>query len=262
VGSPIIVAPAMAWLDRDGVRLYHEVHKGPADAVPLLLSHGFSASAAMWSPNAPALAERRHVVAWDMRGHARSDAPADQALYSHELSVGDMAAVLDAASVPRAALCGMSLGGDLSLAFRLRHPEGVAALVLVDTGPGYRRDTERDAWNAYCEQTAADLEARGLVALRDSPEVADHPDAGGLARAARGIMAQRDAAVIESLEAIDVPTLVVVGSDDEPFLRAADYLAARIPGARKLVVEGAGHAANVDAPELFNAAVNEFLEGL
>jgi pimeloyl-ACP methyl ester carboxylesterase len=252
----------MAWLDRDGVRLYYEVHEGPADAVPLLLSHGFSASAAMWSTNAPALAEHRRVVAWDMRGHARSDAPADQALYSHELSVGDMAAVLDVASVRRAALCGMSLGGYLSLSFRLRHPERVAALVLVDTGPGYRRDTERDAWNAYCEQTAADLEARGLVALRDSPEVADHPDPGGLARAARGIMAQRDAAVIESLEAIDIPTLVVVGSEDTQFLRAADYMTARIPGARKLVVEGAGHAANVDAPELFNAAVNELLEGL
>src|SRR5919204_382072 len=88
VGPPIIVAPAMAWLDRDGVRLYYEVHEGPADALPLLLSHGFSASAAMWSTNAPALAERRHVLAWDMRGHARSDAPADQALYSHERGVG------------------------------------------------------------------------------------------------------------------------------------------------------------------------------
>src|SRR5947209_2870055 len=199
----------MAWLDRDGVRLFYEVHDGPADATPLLLSHGFSASADMWRTNVPALAERRRVVAWDLRGHARSDAPADPALYSHALSVDDMAAVLDAAGVERAALCGMSLGGYLSLSFRLAHPERVAALVLVDTGPGYRRDSERDAWNEYCERTAADIEARGAIALRESPEVAEHPDLGGVARAARGIMAQRDASVIESLEAIDVPALVV-----------------------------------------------------
>jgi pimeloyl-ACP methyl ester carboxylesterase len=252
----------MNWLDRDGVRLHYEVHDGPDGATPLLLTHGFGASAAMWSANAGTLAGRRRVVAWDLRGHARSDAPADQALYTHELALGDMAAVLDAAGVERAVLCGMSLGGYLSLLFRLRHPERVRALVLVDTGPGYRRDSERDAWNEYCERTAADLEERGVEALRGRPEAGEHPDARGVARAARGIMAQRDASVIESLEAIHVPALVVVGSEDEQFLRAADYMAARIPGARKVVIDGAGHAANVDAPEVFNAVVNEFLEGL
>jgi len=148
--------------------------------------------------------------------------------------------VLDGAG--EAILCGMSLGGYLSLAFRLRHPERVRALILVDTGPGYRRDAEREEWNAYCERTAADLTDPGL------------------ANAARGIMAQRDAAVIESLPAIDVPTLVVVGSEDAPFLRAADYMAAKIPDARKVVIEGAGHEANMDAPDVFNAAVIEFLE--
>jgi len=249
----------MAWLDRDGVRLHYEVHDGPADATPLLLSHGFSASAAMWSANVEALAKTRRVIAWDLRGHARSDAPDDPAQYSHELAIGDMAAVLDAAGVERAVLCGMSLGGYLSLAFRLRFPARVRALILVDTGPGYRRDSERDAWNAHCERTAAELDARGAAALRDSPEVAEHPDIGGVARAARGIMAQRDASVIESLEAIDVPTLVIVGSEDEPFLRAADYMAARIPGAQKFVVEGAGHAANVDRPEIFNRVVRLWL---
>ncbi|HEY3186075.1 MAG TPA: alpha/beta fold hydrolase, partial [Solirubrobacteraceae bacterium] len=229
-----------------------------------LLTHGFSASAAMWAPNVGALAADRPVVAWDLRGHGRSDAPSDQALYSHELSVGDMAAVLDAAGVERAVLGGMSLGGYLSLAFRLRHPGRVAALVLVDTGPGFRRDGERAEWNAYVERTAADIDARGLGALRDSPEVglAEHRSVAGLARAARGIMAQRDASVIESLADVDVPALVVVGAEDAPFLRAADHLAAKIPGARKVVIDAAGHASNVDRPEVFNAAVAEFLEGL
>jgi pimeloyl-ACP methyl ester carboxylesterase len=252
----------MPRLDRDGVRLHYEVHGTPGERPAVLLSHGFSASAAMWEPNLAAFGADRAVVAWDLRGHARSDAPGDPSLYSHEHAVGDMAALLDEAGAAQAVLCGMSLGGYLSLRFTALHPERVAGLILVDTGPGYRRDSERDGWNAYCDQVAADLESRGLAALRDSPEVADHPDAMGLAHAARGIMGQRDALVAESLGAVAVPALVVVGSEDEPFLRAADYMAAKMPSAQKVVIDGAGHAANMDRPEVFNAAVTDFLEAL
>src|SRR4051812_23996588 len=253
---------AMAWLDRDGVRIHYEVHGTASARDPVLLSHGFCASAAMWQPNLAAFGAQRAVVAWDLRGHARSDAPDDPALYAHHLALDDMSALLDAAGAARAVLCGMSLGGYLSLRFHALFPERVAALILVDTGPGYRRDSERDGWNAYCDEVAADLEARGLAAVRDSPEVAEHPSARGLAHAARGIMGQRDALVAESLGTVVEPTLVVVGSEDAPFLRAADYMAAKIPGARKVVIDGAGHAANMDRPEVFNAAVTDFLEAL
>jgi len=254
----------MAAVDREGVAIHYEVH-GEGDGTPLLLTHGFGSSSAMWGPNLESLSRGRRVAAWDLRGHGSSDAPDDPAAYSHDASVGDMAAVLDAAGLSRAVLVGMSLGGYLSQRFRLAHPERVAGLVLVDTGPGYRRDDERARWNDYCEQVAADLEARGLAAQRESSEVAlahHRHGAQGLAYAARGIMAQRDAAVIEALEAIDVPALVVVGAEDEQFLRAAGYMASRIPGARQVVVEGAGHAANVDQPAAFDRAVGEFLEGL
>jgi pimeloyl-ACP methyl ester carboxylesterase len=162
-----------------------------------------------------------------------------------------------------AVIGGMSLGGYLSLAFHARHPERVAALLLVDTGPGFRRDEPRAEWNERAHATADRLERDGLVALSDSAEVtnAGHPDADGIARAARGLLVQRDARVIESLASIAVPTLVVVGAEDHNFLAAADYMATRIPGARKVVLDGAGHAANVDRPGEFNAAVREFLDG-
>ena len=76
------------------------------------------------------------------------------------------------------------------------------------------------------------------------------------------MLTQRDAGVITSLPDIKVPAIVIVGSEDAPFLAASDYMASRIPGARKAVIEGAGHAANIDRPEAFNAALMGFLDTL
>ena len=76
------------------------------------------------------------------------------------------------------------------------------------------------------------------------------------------MLTQRDDSVIASLPEIRVPSLVVVGSEDKPFLAASDYMAAKIPGAQKVVIPGAGHAANIDRPEEFNAALLRFLDTL
>src|SRR5215469_1303074 len=75
----------VAYLDRGGVAIYYETH-GAGMAIPLLLSHGYSATADMWNPNVPALSVDRQVITWDMRGHGRSDCPPDPALYSEALS--------------------------------------------------------------------------------------------------------------------------------------------------------------------------------
>lgn len=254
----------MATLARDGVTLSYDVHGRPSDRLPLLLSHGYSATAQMWAPNLSALTADRQVVTWDIRGHGRSDSTADPGAYSADLSVADMAAILDAVGADRAIVGGLSLGGYLSLAFHLAHPERVAALLLFDTGPGYKRDEPRADWNRSAEQTAADFDTRGLDALPSRAEVerSTHRSAAGLALAARGILVQHDARVIESLPTITVPTLVLVGADDTPFLAAAEYMAARIPRARRVVLPGAGHASNLDQPDAFNRAVLDFLGAL
>ena len=88
---------------------------------------------------------------------------------------------------------------------------------------------------------------------------APHRNAIGLAKAARGMLTQHDDRVIASLPDIKVPSLVVVGADDAPFIAASDYMAAKIPGAKKSVIANAGHASNIDQPEAFNAAVLGFL---
>ena len=213
----------------------------------------------MWDGNVGALSGERRVVTWDMRGHASSDSPRDPSAYGVEQSVEDMGALLDLLGAQRAVLGGMSLGGYLSLAFHARHRERVASLILVDTGPGFRREEPRREWNRFAERTAEALERDGPAALSDSPEVGEHDDFAGLAHTARNVMAQRDAHVIDSLATITVPTLVVVGSRDTNFLAAADYMGTKIPGASKVVLEGAGHAANVDAADAFNAATRDFL---
>src|SRR5262245_24265467 len=123
----------MPLLDRAGTGIFYEV-TGPlnnqAERLPLLLSHGYSASGQMWDANLPALAADRKVITWDIRGHGRSGSPDDISRYSEALSVEDMAAVLERADAQRAVVGGLSLGGYLSLAFHLRFPERVAALVL------------------------------------------------------------------------------------------------------------------------------------
>jgi pimeloyl-ACP methyl ester carboxylesterase len=252
----------MPILDREGVKIFYEVDGVACDRTPVLLTHGYSATAEMWQPNLEALGARRRVITWDIRGHGRSGSPEDQALYSSELSVADMEAILEATGTQKAVVGGLSLGGYLSLAFHLRHPARVVALMLFDTGPGFKRDEPREAWNRTAEGTAAGYETRGLDALPNRPEVgrSTHRGAAGLAKAARGILVQHDARVIESLPKIAVPTLVVVGALDTPFLAAADYMAVKVPGAVKVVIEYAGHASNIDQPEAFNRAVLDFLE--
>jgi len=249
----------MPWLDRHGVRIRYDV-TGGGDRTPLLLSHGYGASRAMWEPNLAALGAGRAVITWDMRGHGDSDCPDDQAAYSHEASVADMAAILDACDVDTAMVGGLSLGGYMSLAFYREHPKRVQCLLLFDTGPGFKNDESRRRWNEQAEATAARYEQQGLSALSSSPEVSrGRHDPQGLARAARGMLAQRDGSVIASLRDVAVPTLVLVGADDTDFLAAADYMAATIADAEKVVLPGAGHAANIDQPEAFNAAVTSFL---
>jgi pimeloyl-ACP methyl ester carboxylesterase len=251
----------MPVLDRDGTHIFYEVTGPLNERPPLLLSHGYSASGQMWERNLPALASERRVITWDLRGHGRSDSPDEPAQYSEALSVQDMAALLDLLEAPRAVVGGLSLGGYLSLAFYVRFPERVAALVLCDTGPGYRREEARAEWNARAERIAEGFEQRGLDALGTSPEVAasSRASAAGLARAARGMLSQRDARVIDALTTISVPTLVLVGGNDTPYLAAADMMSARIPGATRVVLEGAGHSANIDRPEEFNQALLAFL---
>lgn len=251
----------MPTITRDGVQIYYEdAGRGPA----VLLSHGYSATSQMWTGQVAALQDRYRVITWDMRGHGASDSPEAQDQYSERHTVDDMAAILRECGVEQAVIGGLSLGGYMSLAFNLAYPAMVRALMLFDTGPGYKRDEPRAGWNETAVARAKAFEEKGLEAMGRSAEVqvSRHRSAAGLARAARGMLAQFDSRVIDSLPTIAVPTLVLAGANDTPFLNATDYMAAKIPGATKVIIPDAGHAANIDQPAAFNAAVEAFLATL
>src|SRR5213075_2802913 len=188
----------MPKLSRDGVDIYYEVHgSGP----PLILTHGYSSTSGMWQGQIAALSKHHKLVLWDMRGHGQSDYPADPAAYSEALTVADMAALLDEVGAKTAIVGGLSLGGYMSLAFNRVHADRVEALLIIDTGPGFKKDESREGWNKTSLRTAERYETEGLSLLSSGSaerRQAQHTSAKGLALAARGMLTQRDAGVINS----------------------------------------------------------------
>jgi pimeloyl-ACP methyl ester carboxylesterase len=248
----------------NGIEIDYEVSgSGP----PVLLSHGYSATRRMWDGQHRALGDAYQVISWSMRGHGQTESPADPSQYSAGLTIADMRALLRHVGVERAVIGGLSLGGYASLDFYVAHPEMVRALVICDSGPGYRNPAARAAWNQRAHERAAELEARGLDALsgrsREMREaMGEHRSAQGLAHAARGMLAQEGSRVIDALAGVRVPTLIIVGDQDQPFIAPCEYMAKKIPGARLEVIAGAGHSSNLDQPEAFNRVLRDFLDGL
>ena len=251
----------MPYLERERSRIYYEdAGSGPS----VLLTHGFGASTAMWRTQVEALSPRYRLITWDMRGHGGTECLPDQSRFSQSETVADMAALLEHLGIERAVIGGHSLGGFMSLAFHVTHPTRVQALYLQGCGPGYRSAVSRHAWNERAENRARTLEAGGLAALGGGAEVkaSRQRSAEDLARAARGILSQVDSRVIDSLRSILVPTLIVIGDGDTPYLAGAGYMAEHIPGARQVVIDGAGHGVNVEKPDRVTALLREFLDSL
>ena len=136
--------------------------------------------------------------------------------------------------------------------------------MLIDTGPGYRNPDGRTKWNRMAEGYADDLDQRGLDALAGSGELlaSVHRGAGGLVHAARRVLTQSDASVVDSLPSIAVPVLVIVGEKDRPFLAGSSYMTDKIPDATLVVIPGAGHAPNITHTAEFDAHLRTFLDRL
>lgn len=262
----------------DGARLfYRAVGAGP----PLILSSASFSTHLHWSALEPLLAPHCQLISWDYRGHGRSEAPEEPRRYSLAQVVDDLRAVHDAAAQGEPAYVGgLSVGGLVSLSYYLAHPERVRALLLCNTGPGFKNPEALAGWRSMLERAAARLEAVGLEAYLEGPraqaellglepesERARAVRPGILASSVRGlVLFARHVTgpvpnLVDRLREIDVPALVLVGARDPAFQRASEVMAAKLPRARRVVLEGAGHVANLDRPEAFAHEVLRFLDG-
>jgi pimeloyl-ACP methyl ester carboxylesterase len=259
---------AMATIEKDGAALYYEEHGVARDGEPaVVFVHGSGGSALSWWQQLPVFATRQRVVAFDHRGFGRSSCP--ETALDPRFFAGDLAAILDAAGIERAALVCQSMGGWTGVAFALADPQRCAALVLAGTPGGIATPAiQRDA--AGLPKRMAERGFLGMALARDFPAVdpmrsflyeriASLNPPSTLPTVLPKLGAMRvDAA---QLAAFAVPTLLLVGTDDAFF--SADALrevAAAIPGARMTVMPGAGHSAYFEQPERFNSIVEAFFE--
>jgi pimeloyl-ACP methyl ester carboxylesterase len=249
---------------------------------PVLLAHGFGGSARNFRPQVRALRNRYRILLFDARGHARSAAPQDPALYTAEQLVMDVGRVLDREPAEQAVIGGLSLGAGTALGFALARPERVRALVLAAFPPGAKEAREENLRQAdWALSFAEAIEAKGLEVA--GAEFAWGPRSGfdantarlvrqgmlehpphALAHLLRHVLAeQRSAAELApQLRELRIPTLVVVGAQDHLSRGPSEVLARSLRGARLVVVPGAGHIVNLAAPRDFHAALGEVLDGL
>lgn len=257
------------------------VAEAGAGGRPLLLLHGFTGAKedfADWIE--PLAASGRHVVAPDLRGHGASAKPPGEDAYGIERFADDVVALLDALGWDRCTLLGHSMGGMIAQEVALRVPGRLDALILMDTssGPVAIDPAMRDA-------ALHVVRTRGMDALADllagRPGPLDTP-------ASRRVLAERPGFAEENerklracspamyaamateiterpdglsrLAGLAVPTLVLVGEQDEPFLEPSRRLCDTIPGARLVVVPDAGHSPQFEAPEAWWAALTGFLD--
>ncbi|NTV64250.1 MAG: alpha/beta fold hydrolase, partial [Oscillochloris sp.] len=207
----------MAQTNINGIRMrYDDVGQGPA----LLLLHAFPLSAAMWQPQVEALQDQFRLIVPDLRGFGGTDAP--PGTYPMDEMADDLAALLDFLGIEQAALCGLSMGGYIAMAFLRHYPSRVRALILADTRAGADSDEARAAReaNARLAESAgptaiADKMIPGLVApyatkaVRDTLRsliLANTPE--GIAGALRGMAVRPDSTA--GLCDMSVPTLVIV----------------------------------------------------
>jgi pimeloyl-ACP methyl ester carboxylesterase len=259
-----------------------EIAEAGKGGEPLLLLHGFTGAKEDFDDWLDAFAASGfHVVAPDQRGHGRSGKPVEETAYSLATFAEDGRGLVDALGWERFALLGHSMGGMVAQHLALAVPERLTALVLMDTTYTTVTGIDPDLAAVAVEVVRTDGLPR-LFEMLDARESPLTSPADARVRAEREgyiefgerkflacspamyaamaveLLAQVDR--LERLSTLHVPTLVVVGEQDTPFLAPSQAMAEAMPDARLAVVPDAGHSPQFEAPERWWDEVNGFLE--
>jgi 3-oxoadipate enol-lactonase len=251
-------------LSLGGDDVYFEVVGAP-DAPVAVLGHGAGGNHAIWFQQVAVFEREHRVVTWDQRGFGNSTNRNGQA--NPHTATNDLLAILDHLDIERADIVGQSMGGWAALGLALAHPDRVRSLVLADTLAGIAIE----GWFKAAAAIAPRIGTFNHPALSNdfcvrNPERAHlYLQIGGLRRdpfADQTPLLLTMAEVTytdEQLGELDIPTLFIVGTQDEIFPPAAVADAAgRIPGARVELIEGAGHSPYFEQPGVWNALVQDF----
>jgi 3-oxoadipate enol-lactonase len=244
------------------------IEAGGGDATPIILLHGVGSDKRVWRPQLDHFGKARRAVAFDYPGYGESELI--EGATRDDFAAAVLAA-MDALGISRAHVCGLSLGGVIAIAMQAAAPDRCASLIIADSfavhpdGQGIydrsvaasRSMTMRELAEARTGVLLGSAATAELRAEVIETMAAIDPAAYRVGAEAVWLADQRDRAV-----AIDVPTLILVGEEDgitPPAL--SEELARIIVGSQLVQIRQAGHLANAEQPDAFNAAIESFLSG-
>lgn len=239
--------------------------EGRPDGPVLVLPSSLGTTRELWDSQIDLFERDFRVLRYEHRGHGASPAPPGP--YSMSDLGADAIELLDELGIERAVWCGLSLGGMVGMWLAAHAPERLSGLVLACTSarvasPDVYRQRAALVREHGIEPVAAAIVARWftLTTFRERPELPERFRAIVVAQPVEGYAGCCEALAgwdfRDELASISVPTLVVAGSEDEATpAPETDLIADRIPGAKRVVLDGAAHLANLERPDAFLAAV-------
>ena len=262
----------------DRVRLYYEE---AGTGTPILFVHEFAGDHRNWEPQMRYFSRRHRCITYSARGYKPSDVPNDPKAYTYQHWASDAVAVLDHLKIAKAHIVGLSMGGYTVVQIGLRHPDRALSLTAAGAGSGSER-ARIDEFRRHALATADEFEQRGSAEvvknygmgparipflLKDPRGFADfnaafaEHDAQGAARTLRGFQAGRPSLYDfeDAIRRITVPTLIVVGDEDDPCLEPSLFLKQWIATSGLAVLPKTGHVVNQEEPALFNTLVADFI---
>jgi 3-oxoadipate enol-lactonase len=257
----------------NGIQMNYEL-SGKKNAPVVMLSHSLGSSLVMWDPQMDALKPHFRVLRYDIRGHGRSEAPAEP--YTLELLGDDAIGLMDALSIDRVHWIGLSMGGMIGQNIALNHPNRLKSIALCDTGaiiaaeaqPIWQERLNEVREKGVDSQVEATMERWFTSSfLRQNPPVLGVIRKQFLATPAEGysgcIEAIRKLNYLDRLSEIKIPTLIMVGEDDPGTpVAASEAMHKRITNSKLVIIKSARHLSNVEQPEVFNANLLTFLKSL